>query len=48
MRPTRAHRQADHSYRRRDTRRSGEHPTDWILVAALIGLALVGLLGWLR
>jgi len=44
----RAQRQADSPYRRRDTRKSGKHPTDWILVGALIGLGLVAVLGWLR
>lgn len=44
----RAHRQADTPYRRRDTRPSGKHPTDWVLLCILIGLGLVALAGWLR
>jgi len=44
----RAMRRADHPYRRRDTRPSGRHPTDWVLVAALLGLVAVAVAGWLR
>jgi hypothetical protein len=32
----------------RNTRNSGAHPVDWILLAALVGLLAVAAAGWLR
>jgi hypothetical protein len=48
MKPHRRLRTKDHAYRRRDPRKSGEHPVDWVLVAALLGLLAVAAAGWMR